>query len=468
MAKNKRNNAKNQHISPENYIKTRARNLPIGKCYISEDWQSKGLVTILVSRIHSNGNFTFGLFLVDLYCLGVKETFFVFNEYAEFNELLKVLKEEEGMIEVEYSLAHNIIYGAIEYAENLGFNPCKDFEVTQYILEQDDEQVEIIDVEFGLRGKPAIFIGKEEHPPNIIATLEKSVGKGNFTIITNGSLDDNDDAEDEDDRNVDKEDEDWEEDEDDFSEENMAAIIGGTKKGSVRNIARLVFAVYENTVSEEKRAEMDEILNDVDTWEIVDEDETDDSVFLNNENETRYELFSKKIKKDPEKTIPEIEELIAKNPDEYYFHCLLIQAYGLLEDDERSYEKVVSTYIKFPQKIYAFTNYIICQSTKNNYTDLKKLIGNEFNIHKFFPHRHKYSFGELLGLAGALLIYFSLGCKEDYKGIAYAMTLNAFIFYGDNKEKARQISLFAIKMMLAEIDKKDGFKDNESAEEQHL
>ena len=204
MAKNKGKKKTEQPISPENYIKTRARNLPIGKCYISEDWQEKGLVSILLSRNHSNGNFTFGLYLLDLYCLGVKETFYVFNQYAEFNDMVKTLKDEEGIVEVEYPLVHNIIYGAIEYAGDLGFQPNKDFDVTQYLLEEDDERIELMDIEFGLNGKPAIFIGKEKHPANIIATLERSVGKGNFTIITAKDL-----GEDEDD--------DWEQD--DFKEQ---------------------------------------------------------------------------------------------------------------------------------------------------------------------------------------------------------------------------------------------------------
>lgn len=135
MAKNKGKKIIKLNTSPESYIKTRARNLPLSKCYINKTWKTKGFATILTSRTHTNGNFTFALFLVDLYCLGVKETFYVFNKYSEFHELLERMEEEEEMVEVKYALAHNIIYGGIEYDASFCFSPPKDFEVSKYLLE---------------------------------------------------------------------------------------------------------------------------------------------------------------------------------------------------------------------------------------------------------------------------------------------------------------------------------------------
>ena len=182
MSKNKDKNPL-QNITPENFIKTRARLLPLGKCYVSSDWQEKGLVTLVVTREHTNGNFTFGLFLVDLYCLGVKETFYVFNEQEKYHAFLNVLKEEEGIEECPYALAHNIIYGAVAYADDLGFKPAKEFALTQYLLEEDDANVDLLDITFGLSGKPAIFARTEKNAREIIAILEKSVGPEGYTII---------------------------------------------------------------------------------------------------------------------------------------------------------------------------------------------------------------------------------------------------------------------------------------------
>jgi hypothetical protein len=116
MKKNKGKKENQGNLSPENYIKTRARNLPIDKCYVNQTWEESGFATIVVSRSHSNGNSTFAVFLVDLFCLGVKDAFYRFNAYEEYNTLLAKLKEQDGIVETEYETVHNIVYGAIEYA----------------------------------------------------------------------------------------------------------------------------------------------------------------------------------------------------------------------------------------------------------------------------------------------------------------------------------------------------------------
>jgi len=46
------------------------------------------------------------------------------------------------MIEQEYLLLHNIIYGAIEFADDLGIKPHKDFDLICHVLEPDDSDEE--------------------------------------------------------------------------------------------------------------------------------------------------------------------------------------------------------------------------------------------------------------------------------------------------------------------------------------
>lgn len=454
MAKSRNKKSKQANISPENYIKTRARSLPIGKCFINENWKEAGNSTVIVSRNHSNGNFTYGLFLVDLFCLGVKESLYYFNEYSKFNEMIDDIKQNEDLVEIDYPLAHNIIYGGVEYAASLGFKPHKSFDVSQYLLEEDDDRVELIDIEFGYNGQPAVFVGKEKHPQNIIGTLERNVGKGNFLVVTDEDVDN-----DENDEGYDDEYED-----EPLSEENITEILEGEKKTSTRNMTRITFALYEEVCTEKERTEMRKIMDEVDGWEIMDEWETDDPQFLNQENELRYQLLYGKVKHDPGKAIAEIETLIAEHPDEYHFHSLLSVAYEALHDTKKEIENIVSIYSKFPHKVLAFTNYIISQIDPDNPVELKNLIGDEFDFHKHFPRRNNLSFEELLSLTGALFLYFYKKSGTPHKGIAYIMPLCNFIFYNENKVKAEQILLLAGKLMLEEIGIKKGF-DNEVGKE---
>src|SRR5438309_465578 len=70
-----------QHpLSPKKYIQTRARTLPIYKCFVNKDWRAIDIANVFVMRQHVNGHITAGVYLVDLLCLGIKDTFFFFNE----------------------------------------------------------------------------------------------------------------------------------------------------------------------------------------------------------------------------------------------------------------------------------------------------------------------------------------------------------------------------------------------------
>jgi len=117
-----------QMLSPENYIRQRARTLPVSECKVNENWKESGLAYVVVARKHTNNNTTLGMFLVDLRCLGVKDASYRFNitEY-EYLEFLDLLGGKMSMILIPYALAHNIVLAGIEFAEEFGFKPHKDY-----------------------------------------------------------------------------------------------------------------------------------------------------------------------------------------------------------------------------------------------------------------------------------------------------------------------------------------------------
>ncbi len=146
-----------KQLSPENYIKTKARTLPICKCYITSGYKEMGMGNVIVIRKHITGNVTLGTYLIDLLALGIKDTTCSFNNSS--NVLDSILANGD-FIEIDYNLAHNIIFGSLEFAAEHGFKSHKDFEkLTKYILEIDDDNIPLIDIEFGKEGKPIVIAG---------------------------------------------------------------------------------------------------------------------------------------------------------------------------------------------------------------------------------------------------------------------------------------------------------------------
>ncbi len=149
----------------------------------SNDDEVSGLCQIFVTRVE-RGTYFVCSYLVDYWCLGVKSTFgprkmdapkyerMVQSSYQTFAEDSQEITLEE---------AQSIIFGAIDYADGLGFKPDPDFERSK--LQLGERYETLIDIEFGQDGQPFYMDGPHDNPAKVIATLERTVGKGNFHYI---------------------------------------------------------------------------------------------------------------------------------------------------------------------------------------------------------------------------------------------------------------------------------------------
>jgi len=189
-------------LSEKGYIIKKGRQLPFNEIYIRQDWKETGLAEIIVSKKQPGGNLLVGSYIVDTYCLGVKDCFAKFNlTQYEYEDLKEQIMRDIIFKRLKVNELHNIIYGAIDYAEELGFKPHKDFEVAQYLLDPELIDDGIDEIEFGKGGQPLFIQGPYDNPDIIMATLNKTVGEGNYLYIQSMHLDDmdfDDDYEDDD------------------------------------------------------------------------------------------------------------------------------------------------------------------------------------------------------------------------------------------------------------------------------
>ncbi len=164
-------------MSPERYMRERVRNLPIGKCYINPDWEEDGLAHIIVTRERAGGKLVYGSFLVDTLCLGIKDA-----EYAidftpmELEDALAHFRKNHELEEIDYDKIHNLIYGAIEFAEEGGISPVKEFTTASYILSEDTDDIPLIEYEYGKEGKHVLVIGPDGREEKYLKTLFDHLG----------------------------------------------------------------------------------------------------------------------------------------------------------------------------------------------------------------------------------------------------------------------------------------------------
>jgi len=259
-----------QSLSPENYIRQKSKKLPVYKCLINKDWEEEKLCNIFITRQHVNGNVTVCMYLVDLYCLGVKDTFFHFNiPYREIERMTSQAETGSVFIEVPYELVHNILFAGLEFAEEYGFEPHKDFtSITSYFLEEDDENIPLMDIECGGDdGKPFYVDAGYEMPARvnqIIVQLRNTAGEGNFHYVSRTNGYEEDGFEEEEEEEFEKE-----------EEEELIAEIAGWDKDTQKE------AFIELSKKEKSRKQLKEdetkqllILTNILIFDIVDTDET--------------------------------------------------------------------------------------------------------------------------------------------------------------------------------------------------
>lgn len=173
-----------------------ARVYPLHGCWIMDGWQDTGITPVIVARMQDNDRIMFGVYMVDYYCLGIKNAYtrvdYSRNRFER--ELPKLCANAPVSCSVE--LAHDLIYGALEYAEKLGFEPHPDFykQKADQILNPVDAHPRTNGVTFGKDGKPLYVSGpydSEMKSRSVINTLTRTCGPGNFDyLVTLGDMPD--------------------------------------------------------------------------------------------------------------------------------------------------------------------------------------------------------------------------------------------------------------------------------------
>ena len=181
--KNARRQAKKRSMQVKPTASSGVGSWPLFKCRIASGWRNtKMITTILVVRRSPSGELAMGCFLVDLACLGIKDALSGrFSSMEEYEDFCAPVEQRQLLEDCDLDLAAKVVDEATRYAHNLGFAPHRDARKALPILgdanpHNCDETVPL----GGDDGKPLYISGPRDNERQIIATLERSVGPGNF------------------------------------------------------------------------------------------------------------------------------------------------------------------------------------------------------------------------------------------------------------------------------------------------
>ena len=174
---------------------------PVVGCWVSAGWseglavpqdrawpdvepeaETTGLAGVLVARAHPRvgGDATVCGYLVDTYCLGVKDAL---GPRAMSRSGLRRFVDRffdgfgRSPVEASVDLAQHLVLGAVVYARGLGFEPHRDFGPAAGHL---GDLAGPSAIEFGRDGKPEYVQGPYDDADRVLRTLEANVGRDNF------------------------------------------------------------------------------------------------------------------------------------------------------------------------------------------------------------------------------------------------------------------------------------------------
>jgi hypothetical protein len=140
-----------------------------------------GLVSVVVARRRRNRRgVTVCVYLVDVYCLGVKNA--MGPDTIEDQALRRLIDRvfsgyHAPPMQAPIELARDLVHGAADYAHGLGFAPHPDFEQARAHLGAWTGPSAIT---FGRDGKPNYIEGPYDNPRHVLRTLRRAVGRNGF------------------------------------------------------------------------------------------------------------------------------------------------------------------------------------------------------------------------------------------------------------------------------------------------
>jgi len=164
--------------------------LPIHECLVPQRLFEIGIGNVIISRKMLNGNIAAGVFLVDTFCLGVKNAFFTIFPPEKYEMFKHRVEKHDKMLSVQPVYARKLVEESVSYAKNLGFRPHKDYKNASMIFGDIEVDVCPENFEFGKDGMPFFVSGPNDSPSRckqIIDQLKNSCGEGKFHFMIGGS-----------------------------------------------------------------------------------------------------------------------------------------------------------------------------------------------------------------------------------------------------------------------------------------
>jgi hypothetical protein len=165
----------------------RAADAPIRYCFLTEAVFDIGIGTLILARGVTPHHVTFGSFLIDTCCLGIKDVMFESVESEAFEMYLDATDVGSPLVPVDPSYARKLLRDLAAWSQSIGFAPHRDFAAVERMFGDVSADASDAVFRFGRDGKPVYIPGPIDTAALIqrrIEQLRKSLGDDGFGFET--------------------------------------------------------------------------------------------------------------------------------------------------------------------------------------------------------------------------------------------------------------------------------------------
>jgi hypothetical protein len=164
-----------------------AAQAPIRHCFLTESLFDIGMGTLVLARGATRHHLALSSFLIDAFCLGIKDVMFDSLESEVFEMYMDATNAGSPMVSVDPSYARKLLRDLAAWSQSIGFAPHRDFAAVERMFGDVSADASNAVFQFGRAGKPVYIPGPYDTAPLVqrrIEHLRKYLGDDGFGFET--------------------------------------------------------------------------------------------------------------------------------------------------------------------------------------------------------------------------------------------------------------------------------------------
>lgn len=159
---------------------------PLHCCLLQDGLFDRGMGTMLLARGTPATGLIMASFLLDVFCLGVKDVMVGPIEAAELDYVVAAMAATGAMAEVEPAHARKLLRELVAYARSLGLEPHREYAAAEKLFGDVSPDASDARFQFGCEGRPVYVLGPGETTAQVRRRLERlrrTLGEEGFDLV---------------------------------------------------------------------------------------------------------------------------------------------------------------------------------------------------------------------------------------------------------------------------------------------